>query len=336
MVNAWNQCVWSLSQGAYRCQALLPGFRRTAANLELGDESLAFLKKHGFLRQQSDEIKERVLQRIAPSIKNVINEWNDEIIQDAQNGLENGYSALIEKFLDAETVENLLDIGEGLKENPYIQGYLGIRPKLVKASVFYSVYVDGRVDLGPTLWHRDSREATVKHLKVFVPLDQCKEDNGLFSVASKLVLGHWDTLKDLNPAPGSSKAQRCSDRSFNEYISDVAATKNMRREELIEHFIAEPGEFIIFDSLNCMHKGGLVETPGETRLMAQFTFGGALHSKFPGSPFESRFRNPVLDAIFNAAFLLSRSAVGLRGKLYRSRRIPIGNASKQTDVVAPT
>jgi len=232
-------------------------------------EALSSLKKHGMLKFSLSSMISNDL--IAPTSD------IDELLSSSTlepSIIKSGYSHPIEVPMYLYPI--IESIGQLLASSKLARNYL-FRPSLVNILSSLSTFNKEAVS-DPThahLWHRDADDIG-RQLKLFIPLNKCGPDNGMFSALSSSCINYYNYILDkrlILRSDSEDDEYRKSDRTR---INDSVLRRSFN--DFIYDFKAMPGEALLIDTNRCYHKGGLVTQDGMFRQMVQVTVGSPTHT----------------------------------------------------------
>jgi hypothetical protein len=232
---------------------------------DINSDGYLDLTTHGFVRYH---LPKDLLSPIADNIQSALT----NVVFD-QNIVESGYSQIITHLLRPRDLQLFMSFGERLKNQLNLHKYLFL-PKVIDVRATYSFYNSCAVN-NPThahLWHRDGDDF-LEQIKIMIPLGDCSELNGRFSVLSKTE-SPWsiqfqdgllsESLSESNNTYRVSDSySRITDRVFRSYFN----------KEKIFDFDSTLGDILVVDTNSCWHKGGLVTDPSQSRILIQITIG---------------------------------------------------------------
>jgi hypothetical protein len=195
------------------------------------------------------------------------------------DAIEAGYSIPIIHLLSKDEIKLFKKLGKFLCKQEAVRNYMFF-PSVIGVHAFYSRY-SPKASINPTrafLWHRDA-DCHLNQLKLMLPLNSCKETNGMFSALSKEACSRGDLLRDPELIKRSEK-----DENNESLISDALyrMTDETARGHIKPDFFLDlknhVGEALLIDTNNCYHKGGLVTKEGEYRILIQISLGSFIHT----------------------------------------------------------
>ena len=188
--------------------------------------------------------------------------------------IEKGYS--IPLSIPEHLQKTLSILCKNLVESHLVRKYLR-SPKYISSIATYSVYnaTACKTPAHAHLWHRDLDDYG-RQLKLMLPLVECDDINGLFSVLNSGVAPLHSNIIDCKLVE-TLKSNKMDDYRLQDQsrISDTAMRKNFSAD--IYDFRNKIGEGLLVDTNTCYHKGGLVTIPGSSRVLVQLTFGEITH-----------------------------------------------------------
>jgi hypothetical protein len=243
-------------------------------------------KGGGFTSKENFYILNKLLEKgflkiVIPSVliirlrESLIRNIKDRLFSD--ESILAGYSIPITQYLNVNDLRILRDLGSFLCRQECIKRYI-FMPSIVGLEASYSRFSSASKPTHAFLWHRDA-DCHLNQLKLMIPLVECEEVNGMFSVISREACNRENIFRDLELCHRyeliSNDDYRRSDYLYR--LSDKTA-RNCISSEYFYDFENKIGEALIVDTNNCYHKGGLVTLEGKFRLLIQITLGSFIHT----------------------------------------------------------
>ncbi len=222
----------------------------------LKDNDKKILRNIDIFKNISADIKEKIDDQFIEKLKLKINERS--FAKDTYMHGQKSYKINMWDDVDDELREKIFNFALNEFNISIISNYLGVLPTISRIYLTLNVPVEGAVERGPMLWHRDG--FGYKSLDLFLPIIELTEENGPF-----FYLNEMNKLGVLHRYSSEIKNALKGERNKIE----IKAFENNKQDK-ISYFTGKTGDAIFVDSFNCYHRGGYCKS--SDRIMLRITY----------------------------------------------------------------
>ena len=222
----------------------------------LKDNDKKILRNIDIFKKITVEIKEKIDDQFIKKLKLKINERS--FPEDFYMHGQKSYKINMWDDVDDELREKIFNFALDEINISIVSNYLGVLPTISRIYLTLNVPVEGAVERGPMLWHRDG--FGYKSLDLFLPIISLTEDNGPFfylNQKNKLGVLHRYSSEIKNALKGERNK------------IGIETLENKKRDQ-VSYFSGKPGDAIFVDSFNCYHRGGYCKS--SDRIMLRITY----------------------------------------------------------------
>ena len=211
----------------------------------------------------------------ASKIEYIVNDRKKSILKKENESDElNNFKFNINDEIPIELKEKILNFALSEKNLSTAANYLKVFPTISLISLHVNTPVDGNIERGSMLWHKD--DFGFKGLDLFLAINDINYDNGpLYFLKEYNQLGSFSKIEEVIQNARAGERNKVDIKAFSEYYSDSK----------IGVLIGNSGDALFVDSISTYHRGGYCKL--HDRLMLRITYQTPDNTR--GSVVESEF-----------------------------------------------